>query len=195
MKLTFASILLFLVTHSSLVEAATDNTEILVITSESDGIDETNKVQRVYPAEVVSVLKYDGKRVLARRAEYQPSTIEFPDRRIRNSIWLLLSSTAKPSEFVKVAHSPMDGAYSINRGPDAGTSYFFARNGEFTASEHESNALEADPPAKWKGHLYRKQNIIWARPDGKFEPTALPDQLFILTSSGQLCDARGECFR
>lgn len=153
MKWLFASIFLPLVIHSSSLEAAADNTEILVITSESDGIDESNKVQKLYPAEVVSVLKYDGKRVLVRRVEDQPSTVEYPDRRIRNSIWLSLSNTAKPAEFVKVAQWPMDGTYSINHGPDAGDRYVFGRNGAFTASQHESNMWPADPPTSWKGHL------------------------------------------
>lgn len=193
--LSTTALLLLLIGNSMLVGATN---KYLVVVAEFEGLDESNKVHKVYPAEVVSALKYDGNRVLVQRVEYQPSTMEFPERReIRNPIWLPVAVTIKPIEFVKVRAWPMNEGLFINHGPDAGDSYAFATDGAFSASAVRGNSIDDSPDENvpWEGHLYRHGDIFWARPHDKLYHNSLPHQLFILKKSdGSLCDASGSCF-
>ena len=186
-RLSFVAWLLVLAFNPPPVEAAAGSKHLVVL-SNSEGLSESNERQEVYPAEVVSILRYEGDRVWVQRLKDQASIYQFPESEwhIRlKPIWLPRSVVVSPAEFAKVPKWHAYEVLNFNNGPDAGGRFVIRKNGAFTYSDHRGNAIDDPPPRSWRGHLYRKGSIIWARRYGSGDVVG-PYRMLHL-HEGELC--------
>ncbi len=138
-----------------------------VVLQTTKGVDEHGNIEEVYPAEVVSVLKFDGTRLLVQRTKSQASLYQFPESEWKSRlrpVWLPRSSVASSTEFVRVTKWRANETLDFNDGPDSGGRFVIARNGAFVYSDHQGNAIDAPPAQSRRGHLFRTGNVLWARP-------------------------------
>ena len=188
------AILILVICNSALV-LADDSTNLVVVT-ECDGFDDSKEAQKVYPAEIVSNLGSVGKLIRVQRIENTISIYRFPEsewKNISKPILLPPSCTASPKEFVKVTKWRADETLGFNDGPDAGGSFNISRSGAFTYSDYQGNAIDDPLPSSWKGHLYRRGNIFWARKAGQDWITLGYTYQLLFLKKGSLCFQGSGC--
>jgi hypothetical protein len=174
---------------------AASSTQFVVLEA-TKGMDEHGMIEEVYPAEVVTVLKFEGTRLFVQRTKNQASLYNFPESewkvRLR-PVWLPRSILASPSEFVRVTKWRADETLDFSDGPDAGGQFVIVRSGAFVYSDHQGNALDAPPAQSWRGHLFRRGNVLWARPANTASFSGRYRLLHVV--EGQLCMPGVGCLR
>lgn len=129
-----------------LVLTPAEQRKVAIATSRGTAPETGNHSVAIYPSQVVTVMASKGNAVLVRGNDDQAAA------------WLPRAVFADISAFRPVVKWRGESQFEV-ASVDSGQKYFFNSDGTFRAEFDDNHT-----PRKWRGRLYRKGQVIWAKP-------------------------------